>query len=192
MDTGHNDNDPFTVGTNMTSLVKAGSWAEENWHLDKINEAADKKKTVLLSHHQLFSPFASAGSGDDGKPYAYNKNLHASFQGVMSKIAWWFWGHEHTQAIFNPYMGLQRGRCVGASAVPVFRDQQAYANARGLQTYGGMPLPIWDAQGVLGDNGTSYNNGFASMTLSGASANVDYYQVPILQPAVRLPVTDRM
>jgi hypothetical protein len=39
MDTGHNDNNPVTVGTNMTSLVTFGTWAEENWLLDKINLA---------------------------------------------------------------------------------------------------------------------------------------------------------
>jgi len=189
MDTGHNDNDPLTVATNMTSLVTDGAWHEENWLLDKIN-LAGTKKNILLSHHQLFSPFGSVGSAN-GKPYAYNPNLRASFQAVMQKIAWWFWGHEHTLAIFDPYMNLQRGRCVGASAVPVFTDQQSYSNAAGLQTYGGAALPKWNASGQLGNNGQSYNNCFALMTLNGASANVDYYQVPLLGTAVRLPVSDQ-
>jgi hypothetical protein len=42
----------------------------------------------------------------------------------------------------------------------------------------------------LGDNGTNYAHAFAIMTLKGASANVDYYQVPFLGTASRLPVTD--
>jgi Calcineurin-like phosphoesterase len=191
MDTGHNDNDPFTVGTNMTGLVTVGNWAEEDWHLDKINLAGNRK-TVLLSHHQLFSPFGSVGSADGGKTYAYNKNLRATFQAVMSKIAWWFWGHEHTLAIYDPYMDLQRGRCVGASAVPVFTNQQSYAVAGGLETYGGLPYPTWNSKGVLAMNQDDYNHCFAIMTLTGASANVDYYQVPGLQAAVKLPVTDNM
>ena len=190
MDTGHNDNNPLTVATNMTSLVTVGSWQEENWLLDKIN-LAGTRKTVLLSHHQLFSPFVSVGSVN-GQAYAYNPNLRTTFQAVLSRVACWFWGHEHTLAIFDPYMNLQRGRCVGASAVPVFKDQQSYSNASGLQTYGGVPLPTWNANGVLGDNGDSYNNCFAIMTLAGASANVDYYQVPLLGAATRLPVTDSM
>src|ERR1700757_1321833 len=98
----------------------------------------------------------------------------------MAKVAFWFWGHEHTLAIFDPYMDLQRGRCLGASAVPVFNDQQSYSNAAGLQTYGGGPLPTWNTKAQLGNNGTSYNNCFAIMTLNGASASVDYYEVPIL------------
>jgi hypothetical protein len=188
MDTGHNDNNPLTVTTNMTGLVTQGSWAEEDWLLDKIN-LAGSKKTVLLSHHQLFSPFGSVGSVDS-QAYAYNPNLRATFQAVMGQIAWWFWGHEHTLAIFNPYMGLQRGRCVGASAVPVFTDQQSYSNASGLRTYGGASLPTWNTNVQLGNNGTSYNNCFAIMTLNGASANVDYYQVPILGTATKFGVND--
>ena len=190
MDTGYNDNDPLTVTTNMTSLVNIGSWAEEDWLLDKIN-LAGTRKTVLLSHHQLFSPFASVGT-EDGQPYAYNKHLRGTFQAVMAKITCWFWGHEHTLAIFDPYMDLQRGRCLGASAVPVFNDQQSYRNGGGLQTYGGLPLPTWNTKAQLGSNGTSYNNCFAIMTLNGASANVDYYEVPILGTAVRFPVEDKM
>ncbi len=197
MDTGHNDNDPLTVATNMTSLVmdgtpNDGAWHEENWLLDKINGGiTGGKKTVLLSHHQLFSPFGPVGSVN-GQAYAYNPNLRATFQAVMAQIAWWFWGHEHTLAVFDPYMNLQRGRCVGASAVPVFTDQQSYSNAAGLQTYGGAALPTWNANGQLGNNGQSYNNCFAIMTLTGASANVDYYQVPLLGIATRLPVSDQM
>jgi hypothetical protein len=190
MDTGYNDKNPLTVATNMTSLVKIGSWAEEDWLLDKIN-LAGARKTVLLSHHQLFSPFASVGT-ENGQPYAYNKHLRGTFQAVMAKVACWFWGHEHTLAIFDPYMDLQRGRCLGASAVPVFNDQQSYSNASGLQTYGGGPLPTWNTKAQLGNNGASYNNCFAIMTLAGASANVDYYEVPILGTAVRFPVDDKM
>jgi hypothetical protein len=189
MDTGHNDHDPLTVATNMTALVTDGSWAEEDWLLDKIN-LAKGRRIVLLSHHQLFSPFGAVGSVD-GKPYAYNPNLRSTFQAVTNQVEWWFWGHEHTLAIFDPYMGLKRGRCVGASAVPVFTDQQSYTNASGLETYGGAGLPVWNTKGQLGDNGTSYSNCFAVMTLSGSSANVDYYQVPMLGTATRLPVDDK-
>jgi len=32
----------------------------------------------------------------NNQQYAYNPNLYSNFQGVLSKIAIWFWGHEHT------------------------------------------------------------------------------------------------
>lgn len=196
MDTGHNDNNPLTITTNMTSLMRYGTWAEEDWLLDKINLAGvgntGARKTVLLSHHQLFSPFTSVGSVN-GQAYAYNPNLRATFQAVMPQIALWFWGHEHTLAVYGPYMNLHRGRCVGASAVPVFTNQQSYKNATGLETYGGAALPTWNAKAQLGNNGEGmYNNCFALMTLNGASATVEYYQVPLLGTAAKLPVSDQV
>jgi predicted phosphodiesterase len=189
MDTGNNDNNPLTVASNMTSLPTVGAWSEANWHLGKIADAGGRRN-VLFSHHQLFSPFGSVGNLNSHGS-AYNPNLLANFQAVLPAIDWWFWGHEHTLAVYDPYMGLKRGRCVGASAVPVFIDQQKYATAAELQTYPGNPMPTWNANGVLKDNGTDYNNCFAIMTLAGGTANVDYYQVPVLGTATRLDVIDR-
>jgi predicted phosphodiesterase len=188
MDTGHNDHNPVTVSTNMTSLVNIPGWAEANWHLNKIQQAGDRR-IALFSHHQLFSPFSSVGTLNN-QQYAYNPNLFSNFQSVLSKVDIWFWGHEHTLAIYDPYMGLVRGRCVGASAVPVFTNQQQYAAGTGLLTNQNTPLPTWNPSAILGNNGTQYNNAFAIMTLNGASASVNYYQVPLLQSASQLPFTD--
>jgi hypothetical protein len=189
MDTGNNDNNPFTVATNMTSLPSSARWSEADWHLNKIANAGGRRN-VLLSHHQPFSAFSSVGSVG-GQKYAYNPNLYNNFKDVLPKIDWWFFGHEHTLAVYPCYMGIQRARCVGASAVPVFTDQQKYQTATGLQTLNKSPMPTWDPNGVLSDNGTDYNNCFAIMTLTGATANVDYYQVPILGRATRLNITDK-
>ena len=35
-------------------------------------------------------------------------------------IAAWFWGHEHSLGIYEPYAGLDKGRCIGCGAIPVF------------------------------------------------------------------------
>jgi Calcineurin-like phosphoesterase len=188
MDTGFHDNNPFNVATNMTQLVSQDGWSEADWHMKQINNAGNRK-LVLLSHHQLFSPFSSVGSVN-GQAYAYNPNLYGVFKDTIPKAEWWFWGHEHTLGIFPPYMGLKRGRCVGASAVPVFQDQQSYATCpTNLQTLDGT-MPTWDPKGVLGISNDMYNNCFAMMRLTGTSATVEYYEVPLLKPAVRFPVTD--
>jgi hypothetical protein len=188
MDTGFHDNNPFNVSTNMTKLVSQEEWSEATWHLSQISNAGNRK-LVLLSHHQLFSPFGSVGSVD-GTAYAYNPTLYDVFAPVLSKVEWWFWGHEHTLGIFPPHIGLKRGRCLGASAVPVFSDQQQYATASGLQTLNGAPMPTWDSNGELGTSANMYNNCFAMMTLNGASATVDYYEVPLLKEARKFNVTD--
>jgi hypothetical protein len=177
MDTGFHDNNPFTVSTNMTQLVTQDGWSEADWHLNQIKNVGDRK-IVLLSHHQLFSPFGSVGSVDEVN-YAYNPNLYEIFAPVLPRVEWWFWGHEHTLGIFDPYMGLKRGRCVGASAVPVFQDQQSYEAAEDLKTLNDeTPMPNWNPNGVLGVSAGAYNNCFALMTLTNASAEVKYYQVP--------------
>jgi Calcineurin-like phosphoesterase len=187
MDTGFHDNNPFNVSTNMTKLVSQNGWSEASWHLNQISKAGNRK-LVLLSHHQLFSPFGSVGSLE-GTPYAYNPNLYDVFKTILPKVEWWFWGHEHTLGIYPPYMDLKKGRCVGASAVPVFHDQQSYLSASGLKTLDGT-MPSWDRNGVLGFTKDMYNNCFAMMTLNGASATVEYYEVPLLQAARKLDVTD--
>jgi Calcineurin-like phosphoesterase len=188
MDTGFHDNNPFTVSTNMTTLVSQDGWSEASWHLNQISNAGNRK-LVLLSHHQLFSPFASVGSVDP-TAYAYNPNLFKIFAPILPKVEWWFWGHEHTLGIYPPYMGLERGRCIGASAVPVFQDQQQYETAQDLKTLDGAAMPTWDPNGVLSASRNMYNNCFAMMTLNGASAAVEYYEVPLLQEARKFNVTD--
>jgi hypothetical protein len=75
MDTGHSDYDPLTV---TDVLVKLDS-AEEDWLTGCI--AGFRGRTILLSHHQLFSAFAQIGpAAGDGSLTAYNPNLDASFQ----------------------------------------------------------------------------------------------------------------
>jgi hypothetical protein len=109
---------------------------------------------------------------------------------VLPKVEWWFWGHEHTLGVYAPYMGLKRGRCVGASAVPVFADQQSYATASGLATLNGTSMPAWDTNAVLGSVDNMYNNCFAMMSVNGPSATVEYYEVPLLGKSRRFNVTD--
>ncbi len=121
LDTGYNDADPHTVNTNLTTLYKdpSSGVSEAQWHLDKINTMGGRK-TILLSHHQLFSPYDD-GVGQDPASKNYlvtNPNLFQDFSAVLDKITLWIWGHEHSCNIFNAYNGLSRGRCVGASAVP--------------------------------------------------------------------------
>jgi hypothetical protein len=91
---------------------------------------------------------------------------------------------------YDPYMGLQRGRCVAASAVSVFTDQQKYENASGLQTCRGAPLPTWNPSGVRGDKGTDYAHGFAIMTLKGTWREGGLILGPGSGEASRSPVTD--
>jgi len=165
MDTGYNDFNPFTVASNVTSLTDQ----EAAWHQAKVQDGrARNLKTVLLSHHQLFSAYEAIGNGP------VNNLLLSQFQGVLGDVAAWFWGHEHSLSIYDSYQGLKCGRCIGCASVPVFVDKDYYKPK--------FDVPLVVAPGtanqpvMLGDNGTLYNHAYAIMKLSGPTATVAYYQ----------------
>src|SRR4029077_8178019 len=127
------------------------------WHCAKIQQA-EGRKTVLLSHHQLFSAFEPIGGE------AINQQLLATFQTLLGNVAIWFWGHEHRLDIYAPYQGLQRGRCLGCSAIPVFT-----ADDPGQLKFPDVPL-LQDPPGSgvsprLGNDGTLYRHAYAIVKL---------------------------
>ncbi len=128
MDTGLHDHDPFDVTTDVTYLEPT----EETWHQDKIRGfASHGGRSILFSHHQLFSAYERIGGDKAKKPAgeeAYNPKLLASFREEMRKgwVAAWFWGHERNLEIYEPYGPLAKGRCLGHGAIPVFTEQNPY------------------------------------------------------------------
>lgn len=174
MDTGHSDCSPLTVGSTMTSL----NANEAAWLRGLIEEGKGRKKTILLSHHQLFSPFESVGQVD-GVRYGYNNSLAQTFGSVIDQIEWWFWGHEHNLGVYEPFMGLRRGRCVGCSAVPVFKDQQSYQFDSSLRFPQSGVHPVWHKEAQLGTTADDYNHAFAILNLDGTDASVEYFEVTL-------------
>jgi len=123
MDTGLHDHDPFTVSKDVTYLEDS----EEAWHADKIRRfSAAGGRTILFSHHQLFSAFGGIGDYENrpADQQAVNPKLLASLQTFQQagEVAAWFWGHEHNLCVYEPFQGLAKGRCIGHGAVPVFDD----------------------------------------------------------------------
>lgn len=121
LDTGLHDYDPFH-GTEVLTFIEQD---EEDWIVERIAEFSGK--TILLSHHQLFSALSQIGPlQTGGKLVAHNPKLLASFQrfaqAAKQPVSAWFWGHEHSLSIYQPYLGLNRGRCIGHGAVPVIVD----------------------------------------------------------------------
>ena len=180
MDTGLHDRDPFTVAEVVTFLEDT----EAAWHLDKINRFhAARGRTILLSHHQLFSAYNGIGKLSDKSPgqEAYNPKLLATFQDVLAqgKVAAWFWGHEHNLEIYEPYGPINKGRCIGHGAIPVFAAQTPYQLVEGIPSpprlvsdpKTGQPVQLGqNAQGV-------YNHGYVLLKLNDAArtAEVSYY-----------------
>ncbi len=164
LDTGLHAYDPFDQRP-LTRLDPA----EEDWAAARIAEFPGQ--TVLLSHHPLFSATAQIGPGG---PEGWNPRLMASFQrfAAAGQVAAWFWGHEHTMALYAPFMGLPQGRCIGCGAIPMFVADQPYAPLPGLQTAPTLLPPR------LGDNGTTYDHGYAVVTLDpDGPARAEYHAV---------------
>lgn len=172
LDTGLHDADVFDVATSMTYLEDS----ELAWHKQKIATAGGRR-TILLSHHQLFSAFSAIGPKDNGDR-SMNTLLHSQLADVLDRVDAWFWGHEHNLEIYGPYAGLAKGRCIGCSAVPVFVTQEPYKSRVGDKIpllanpkVPGMPV-------MLGTTGEVYNHAYVILKLddAGLTARVSYYQ----------------
>jgi hypothetical protein len=174
MDTGYHDADPFSVSTNMTYLEPA----EVVWHQDKLANAGGRKN-VLFSHHQLFTAFDGVGDNAAGKPSGINTALQAAFQPYGDKITAWFWGHEHNLEIYEPYLGLARGRCAGASAIPLLESQHPYDVNTALDFGGGVAPTLVAAAHPLAPNADhTYAHAFVMLSLGKSGAGeATYYQI---------------
>lgn len=160
MDTGFHDRDALTVAADYTHLRKTETvW--HNYHLDRA--IAQNKKVILLSHHQLFSRYMAIGG------QSHNQKLMDCFGKYIQdgQVAAWFWGHEHLLEIYEPFMGLDKGRCIGNGAVPIFFDNgKPYQT---VATHNGQPLANLPESllplTAFTNNGQVYDQGFAILTL---------------------------
>jgi predicted phosphodiesterase len=150
MDTGKNSNDGGPTHLEST---------EVDWLRDKISSFGGR--TILMSHHQLFSANEDV---QDGQPL--NLNLYRALGDLLPKVDLWLWGHEHNLVIFDEYVKLKRGRCVGCSAFPVGVDEPA------VRRHPEVPVKAI----VLGTTEAFYQHGYATIQLNGDSATVSYYQ----------------
>lgn len=175
MDTGYFDHDVFKVAEDLTHLHPE----EAKWHRSQLS-AAGGRKVILLSHHQLFSAFLNIGhkptqkGGNGLYPPAVNPSLLEVFGPCFGQVALWLWGHEHLLEIYAPFVGLQKGRCVGSSAVPEFVAAEPYAvkyDVPLLEQDGGPILPA--------TSGLVYNHGYVILELrADGTGTATYYQLP--------------
>ncbi|MGO8371117.1 metallophosphoesterase [Rhizobium ruizarguesonis] len=170
MDTGQHDYSPLGIDDVVTFVEVA----EQEWLKRRIDEFAGR--TILMSHHQLFSAFSRIGPKDErGQADPVNPALLEMFDGFgdgSDRVAAWYWGHEHNLCIYEPYSKLKRGRCVGHSAVPVFVDDDPYEPLQGLRF---PPKIIANTQ--VSHDGSFYRHGFAMLTLNaGGKGTAEYFE----------------
>ncbi len=135
MDTGQDDNNPIVTAMDSFAPKLMGdrdNHGELAWHVDKLKNFSGQ--TILLSHHQLFS--RNAVIDKKVQPY-FSRYLHSYFSPYFHKIAAWFWGHEHSYAIYQDGIyGLAKGRLLGSSSYEVPSSSDVYANNYPLVPYG--------------------------------------------------------
>lgn len=176
MDTGHNSVDALTLasaplGTEYAPYLQD---TEVQWHLDKLKNFSGK--TILLSHHQLFSANLDwkPASGYPDKQ-GVNLALKSVFDPYFDTIACWIWGHEHNMMIFDGGLeNLNMGRLVGASAYEETVEEDPYAVVNPDITFN-EDVVISNAEGY-------YNHSYAILTLgqgdSGKDISAAYYEFP--------------
>jgi hypothetical protein len=126
--------------------------------------------------------------GSSGKPLAFNPSLYSVFQPYLGNIALWLWGHEHNVEVFNPYLGLSKGRCIGASAIPCLVSQNPYGMISNPDLQGQAALPTLDPKMMKlqeTEDGAYFHN-YAIITLRSPQSqiqdsNIDYYELDSCQ-----------
>ncbi len=141
---------------------------ELEWFKDKI-ENADGRKTVLLSHHQLFSANDQwKDEKDDGNNKEYNPKLFDKLAPILEKVDLWLWGHEHDLVIFDEFLKLKRGRCIGGSAFPVGNYE--------MPTTVKNPNVTFNKEVALSKGSVFYQHCYTMIKLNGENAVVSYYE----------------
>ncbi len=157
LDTGYEDASPVHIGS-ATALRET----EADWLRNMVRRAGERK-TVLLSHHQLFSAYEKTASE------RVNQALFAQVEDVLSRVTAWFWGHEHDLIVYERFEdgGNVLGRCLGHGGIPVGIGERAPDEAE---------LPIEDVRLATDGTGTLFQNGYVMLQLQGPTAEVTYYQ----------------
>jgi hypothetical protein len=157
LDTGLHDSNPTAAGTDVTFLEST----EVDWLKHQV-ATADGRKTVLLSHHQLYTAFVgeTIGSG------FVNQELLRQTSDILPQVTAWLWGHEHNLVIFKKYQNVL-GRCIGHGAFPVGRDELGAINP---------DIPVEAAKLDLDQTGGLFQHGFAMIQLAADRAHVEYFQ----------------
>jgi len=181
IDTGRNDNNP----ANLANPFNRGPGlvpSEKEWVNDKMKNFSGK--TILLSHHQLFSYNDAINGKWSGKDQWKNEKLLSIFENDFSKILAWYWGHEHNMIIFDKNLRLERGRLIGCSGYEENKevDSPYKVKLKGMIKELGPPYHrLGIEQGEM-DNGY-YNHGYAILTINQdkdkkLKVTADYHQFP--------------
>lgn len=170
VDTGFNDRRPSARFDEFAAAPALHS-SEEKWLRHKLQ--AFPGRTVLLSHHPLFSAHRRLNGTRSGQPQPnLNSALYNSVHPYLDRIAVWMWGHEHSLAIYQEGVhGVARARLIGCSAFETETEDDPYEVRY-------ADAPFREPVVRLAIEHGWYDHGFAIITLTGTGATAGYYQFP--------------
>lgn len=121
-------------------------------------QAADGRKLLLLSHHQLFSVYDRACGP------TLERELAPALE--SGRVRAWLWGHEHRCVAYAPHMGVEFPRCIGHAGMPEIAHPPS------------APLPApaqWEYRGQFESHGRAWTLfGFAVLDFDGPAIRVSY------------------
>jgi len=151
LDTGLHDSNPTKGGATFLED------SEVEWLQDRIATKGNRK-TVLLSHHQLFTGF----NEEEIEGKSVNEKLFDQVKSVLPQVTLWLWGHEHNLVVFQKHLGVL-GRCIGHAAFPVATSEK--------QTRNDVPV----AATLTPDPAQAFfPHGYALIKLNGQNAKARY------------------
>jgi hypothetical protein len=113
-------------------------------------------KTILLTHHHLFSPFRKRGDVLEERldPFLTDGQLYA-----------WLWGHDHHLIEFADYRGV-KCRCIGHGSLPYVPPDRRRVRHE-------VPIIRMETRATPGIPSRGMH-GFALLTFDGPSLQIDY------------------
>ncbi len=109
-------------------------------------------KTILLSHHQLFSAYENTDAS----------KLRNKIQPFLSQVYGWIWGHEHLAIVYEQHEGI-RAVCLGNGCFP-------YGFPKGTRK-----VPIkWIDERKSDDPDYPGGHTFALLKIKGGQIDIDY------------------
>lgn len=186
LDTGFNDSDLFYKDIKATFLQKS----EEEWHANRFKEARkSKRKVVLLSHHQIISNI-NALDRYNTKKSPLNHKLFSQTKDVLDITEFWFFGHDHSFNIFEPYRfegyPIYRPRLIGngscqsrESSLETYAitsvNKEAFETDPKIVYYPRVKNVIPEAYNKI------LNNSYVIIKYSCKSMKVTYYEIPMIE-----------
>jgi hypothetical protein len=137
----------------------------------KLNDPADKRGLLVLSHHQYITAFND--EGEYPVPAAQLAKLIGKDRPVI-----WLWGHEHKFSIFEKAQvgnGITAyGRCIGHGGMPI--ELSTISFTRSTKSHGNSKLVMVDTRAQPGTEAYPLGyNGYVVLTIKNEELEIAYF-----------------